>query len=146
MKKLLTVIIIIVIVVGIYFIYKSVANKEGGEMMDDEMTSEEVGYTDISPAEAKDMIDNNANLVVIDVSPNYAQGHLPGALEYPLGDGSLDMALPALDKNMDYLVYCHTDSASMSGAEKLVEAGFDPVYRLEGNYAAWVDAGYPIEQ
>jgi rhodanese-related sulfurtransferase len=44
-----------------------------------------------------------------------------------------------------YLVYCHVDSVAIQGAQKLVDAGFIHVYRLEGNYAAWVDAGYPVE-
>jgi rhodanese-related sulfurtransferase len=26
-----------------------------------------------------------------------------------------------------------------------VDAGFGKVYRLQGNFAAWVDAGYPVE-
>jgi len=102
-------------------------------------------YTDISPAEAKQMIDENPDLIVIDVSPHYAAGHLPGAVNYYLGDGSLDAAIPTLDKNATYLVYCHVESVSRQGAQKLVDAGFMNVYRLEGEYAAWVDAGYPIE-
>lgn len=104
-----------------------------------------VGYIDVSPAEAISLIDENPDLVIIDVSPNYAQGHLPGAVNYYVGDGSLDEAIPELDKDSPYLVYCHTDSASISGAQKLVNAGFTNVYRLEGNYAAWVYAGYEIE-
>jgi rhodanese-related sulfurtransferase len=63
-----------------------------------------------------------------------------------IGDGSLDNAIPTLDKNATYLVYCHVDSVAIQGAQKLVDAGFHNVYRLEGNYGAWVDAGYPIEQ
>ena len=107
---------------------------------------EQVGnYTDISPAEAKQMIDENPDLIVIDVSPSYAAGHLPGAVNYYLGDGSLDAAIPMLDKNATYLVYCHVESVSRQGAQKLVDAGFMNVYRLEGEYGAWVDAGYPIE-
>jgi rhodanese-related sulfurtransferase len=102
-------------------------------------------YTDISPAEAKQMIDENPDLIVIDVSPHYEAGHLPGAVNYYLGDGSLDAAIPMLDKNATYLVYCHVASASRQGAQKLVDAGFMSVYRLEGEYGAWVDAGYPIE-
>ena len=103
------------------------------------------GYTDISPAEAKQMIDESPDLIVIDVSPSYAAGHLPGAVNYYLGDGSLDAAIPMLDKNATYLVYCHVESVSRQGAQKLVDAGFMNVYRLEGDYQAWVDAGYPIE-
>ena len=102
-------------------------------------------FTDVTAAEAKDLIDNNPDLIVIDVSPHYNNGHLPGAVHYYLGDGSLDAAIPMLDKNATYLVYCHVDSVAISGAEALIDAGITDVYRLEGNYAAWVDAGYPIE-
>ncbi len=102
-------------------------------------------YVDISPQEAKILIDNNPSLVVIDVSSAYSNGHLPGAINYYVGDGSLDEAIPTLDSELPYLVYCHFDSASISGAQKLVDAGFKKVYRLEGNYRAWVDAGYEIE-
>lgn len=106
---------------------------------------EEVSYTDISATEAKQLIDDNPEVVVIDVSPIYSAGHLPGAVNYYLGDGSLDAAIPTLDKDGTYLVYCHTESVSRQGAQKLVDAGFMNVYRLEGDYDAWVDAGYPIE-
>jgi rhodanese-related sulfurtransferase len=106
----------------------------------------ESAYMDVTPAEAKDLIDNNPDLIIIDVSPHYAEGHLPGAINYYLGDGSLDAAIPTLDKDKTYLVYCHVDSVAIQGAQKLVDAGFKNVYRLAGNYSAWVDAGYPIEQ
>ena len=45
-----------------------------------------------------------------------------------------------------YLVYCHSDAASISGASKLIEAGFEKVYRLDGNYDAWVAVGYEVEK
>jgi len=104
------------------------------------------GYIDVTPAEAQELINQNPDLIIIDVSPHYDQGHLPGAVHYYLGDGSLDEAIPTLDKSKTYLVYCHIDSVAIQGAQKLVDAGFPNVYRLEGNYSAWVDAGYPIEQ
>ncbi len=104
------------------------------------------GYVDVTPAEAKALIDSMPALVIIDVSPNYANGHLPGAINYYVGDGSLDKAIPMLDKTATYLVYCHSDSASIAGAQKLVDAGFTTVYRLSGNYSAWVAAGYAIEK
>jgi rhodanese-related sulfurtransferase len=103
------------------------------------------GYTDVTAPEAKELIDTTPGLVVIDVSPIYEQGHIPGAVNYYAGDGSLDAAIPTLDPNASYLVYCHTDAASIQGAQNLVDAGFTNVYRLEGNFAAWVDAGYPVE-
>lgn len=102
-------------------------------------------YMDVSPMEAKELIDNNPDMIIIDVSPYYAQGHIPGAINYYLGDGSLDEAIPMLDKTKVYLVYCHVDSVAIQGAIKLIEAGIEVVYRLEGNYSAWVAAGYPVE-
>ena len=110
-------------------------------------TGEENGatYIDISAEKAKNLIDTNPDLIVIDVSPQYDNGHLPGAVHYYLGDGSLDAAIPSLDPNGEYLVYCHIDSVAIAGAQKLIDAGFTKVYRLDGNYGAWIAAGYPIE-
>ena len=103
-------------------------------------------YKDVAPDEALKMILENPDLVVIDVSPMYDKGHLPGAVNHPVGDGSLDEGIPMLDRSKPYLIYCHMESASRSGAQKLVDAGFQHVYRMEGDYKAWVDAGYPIEK
>ncbi|MBN2851710.1 MAG: rhodanese-like domain-containing protein [Clostridia bacterium] len=109
-------------------------------------SEEMISYMDISPVDAKKLIDSNENLIIIDVSPFYKDGHLPNAVNYYVGDGSLDTAILMLDKNADYLVYCHSDSASILGAQKLIDAGFKKVYRLEGNYSAWLDAGFDIEK
>lgn len=105
----------------------------------------EITYMDVSPAEAKELIENNPDLIIIDVSPYYDQGHIPGAVNYPLGDGSLDDAIPTLDKNGKYLVYCHSTSVAVQAAQKMIDAGIENVYRLEGNYQGWVDAGYEVE-
>ena len=99
-------------------------------------------YTDLTPAQAKDLIAAEKELVIVDVSPYYANGHLPGAISIPLG--MLDGKISTLDKTKPYLVYCHGDAPSIAGAQKLVDAGFPRVYRLSGNYAAWVSAGYPV--
>ena len=84
-------------------------------------------------------------MVIIDVSGIYEQGHIPGAVNYKLGSDEFDNALEELDKEGKYLIYCHSDSASIPAAEQFTEAGFENVYRLEGNYGAWEEAGYDIE-
>jgi len=106
-------------------------------------TVEKPMYTDVMAADAKKMMEDDPMLVVVDVSPVYAQGHLPGAISVPLS--SIDTEIKTLDKSAHYLIYCHSDSASIQGAETFMNAGFNPVYRLEGNYQAWVDAGYAVE-
>lgn len=110
-------------------------------------SKEKIAYIDITPEAAKMLIDTkpSSQLAIIDVSPDYDNGHLPKAINYYAGDGSLDNAIPNLDPTKEYLVYCHTDAASIAGAQKLVDAGFASVYRLKDNYDGWVEAGYPVE-
>lgn len=133
--------LIVLAVVIVWTIY-------GGNGITTKIEGEELEqvYTDVNPEEARQLIDNTPNLVIIDVSPNYDEGHLPGAVNYYVGDGTLDSVIPTLDKDTPYLVYCHFESASRLGAQKLADAGFTNVYRLNGDYSGWVGAGYPIEQ
>lgn len=114
------------------------------DMMNDSAESMDVssGYVDLSPAEAKELMDTREDLVVLDVSPKYADGHLPNAINIYIGE--LEQRIGELDKDKPYLVYCHVDSASQQGAQTLIDNGFKEVYRLEGNYSAWVEAGYDI--
>jgi len=108
------------------------------------IVSAQTSYMDVTPQEALKLMLETPDLVTIDVSPAYKAGHLPTAVNYPVGNGSLDEAIPMLNKDMTYLVYCHADGPSISGSQKLVDAGFTKVYRVIGNYKAWTDAGYPI--
>lgn len=134
--------VIVVAIVGYwYYAGNSTMPEENSENIN--VVSE---YMDIGPKEAKALIDNNPDLIIIDVSPDYDKGHLPGSVNYYLGDGSLDDAIPTLEKDATYLVYCHFESASRAGAQKLVDAGFTNVYRLDGDYSAWVAFGYDVEK
>jgi rhodanese-related sulfurtransferase len=107
-------------------------------------------YVDLTAGQAKALVENESNLMIIDVSSNYDKGHLPGAVNYFLADGSLDRAIPTLDTMTTYLVYANIGSSGGSiayvGAQRLVDAGFTKVYRLDGEYRAWVEAGYPVEE
>jgi len=148
-KKGFVWIVILLLAVGGYLYFRGQPEKEIMSEPDKvvEESSEMVKtYVDVSVETAKMMIEENPEMIIIDVSPKYKEGHLPGSINYYVGDGSLDKAIPNLDMNAKYLVYCHTDEASMLGAKKLVDAGFVDVSRLVGNYAAWIEAGYEIEK
>ena len=155
MKKILIIVLFLLLVgVGVYYFFNSeeVMNTPEINMEDEDGTEVEVDmetentYMDVTPQQAKTLTEDRENLVILDVSNRYDQGHIPGAINYYVGDGSLDEAIPTLDKDVPYLVYCHVDSVAIIGAQKLIDAGFTQVYRLEGNYSAWVDAGYDIER
>ncbi|MBD3238908.1 MAG: hypothetical protein GF332_04715 [Candidatus Moranbacteria bacterium] len=116
------------------------------ESDNNEDAMQEQGYIDVAPKKAKELIDQNPEIIIIDVSSNYAQGHIPGAINHYVGDGSLDKAIQNLAKDKTYLVYCHNETASRLGAKKLTDAGISKVYRLDGDYPAWVKAGYEVEK
>ncbi len=144
MKSTITVLLLVVLSLGVASC--STMEKEKSMMEKEAMMEEmEYSYMDVSAMEAYKMLMDNPEIFVIDVSPLYDQGHLPGAISAPLGDGTLDELIPTWNMEGTYLVYCHADEPSMMGAQKLVDAGFMNVYRLQGNYAAWVEAGYPVE-
>ena len=145
-KIIAGVVLLVVVLLGVvYFTSTSKTQVEDikQEVMEEK---EQKTYMDLEPKEAYELIQNTPNLVIIDVSPKYEEGHIPGAINYYLGDGSLSKVVPTLDKNLKYLVYCHVDSVSIAGAQMLVDAGIKDVYRLKGDYSAWVEAGYPIEK
>ena len=104
----------------------------------------ESGYIEIDALAAQALMESTPNLVIIDVSPSYAAGHLPGAISIPLSE--LQGRLGELDPANPHLVYCHGDGPAIAGAELLVANGFSPVYRLLGNYSGWVAAGLPVEK
>lgn len=100
------------------------------------------GYKDVTAQQAKRLINRYNDLTIIDISGTYDIGHIPGAENYFIGDGSLQEALQELDKDERYLVYYHTSTTSIKVAEMFTDAGFKKVYRLDGNFSSWVQEGF----
>ena len=106
-----------------------------------------VSFVDVQASIAKAKIDAGEFEAIFDVSPVYNQGHLPGATNANASGGgtALSELISTMDKSKAYLVYCHGNAPAMAGAQLMEDAGFSNVFRLEGNYGAWVDAGYDVE-
>ncbi len=108
---------------------------------------DQVSFEDIMAAKTKAKIDASEFMAIFDVSPHYEEGHLPGATNANASAGgtALSKLIADMDKNKTYLVYCHADGPSIAGAQLMEDEGFMNVYRLEGNYGAWLAAGYMVE-
>ena len=98
-------------------------------------------HTDVTPLEAKDLIDNNKNLIVIDVREEVNEycklGHIPGARNYPLISGVLEEKYQELPFEDEFLVVCQSGHRSNTAAEFLDANGFQHVYDMEGGMSAW---------
>ncbi len=108
---------------------------------------DEIAFVDINAAEVNSKITAGEFEAIFDVSPHYNNGHLPGAINAKASGGGTDLAdlIAGKDKTKTYLVYCHANAPAMAGAQLMEDEGFTKVFRLEGNFGAWVDAGYEVE-
>lgn len=147
MKSLWIVIIVLAVVVIGIVVYASLnSDMEDSDINNEGDMTSELTYTDVSAMEAYELIQNNPNLIIVDVSPYYDENHLPGAIGYYPNSELVEAVENELDPEATYLVYCHADGPSRAGAQTLIDAGFMNVYRLESHFSGWVEAGYPVEQ
>jgi len=63
-------------------------------------------YMELTAEEAKELIDSDPDLVIVDVSSRYNEEHIPGAVNYPYT--ALKQIVPTMDKDASYLLYCHS--------------------------------------
>lgn len=86
------------------------------------------------------------SLLVLDVRTpaEYAEGHLPGAVNIPhteLGAriGELEDA-----RDRDIVVYCRSGGRSAQALETLGKSGFKRILHLKGDYARWSEEKRPV--
>ncbi len=73
-----------------------------------------------------------AGATIIDVRTvqEFNSGHLEGAVNYNVEDGTLLRALSGLDPNGSYVVYCRTGRRSAVAVEQMTAAGFSNIVDL----------------
>lgn len=99
------------------------------------------GYKDISPDEAKELIDNK-EVIVLDVRTpeEFQEGHIPNATLLPLQE--LEQRLKELDKDESYLVVCRSGNRSAQASDILMNNGFTSIYNMTSGMSGWT---YEVE-
>jgi rhodanese-related sulfurtransferase len=91
---------------------------------------------------------NGSNAVLLDVreSSEFGGGHLPKAINVPLGQ--IAGGGPELGKltARPVIVYCERGGRSRRAISALTKLGFTDVYNLSGGYLARKEAGLPVER
>ena len=91
-------------------------------------------YRQISMDEAVEMMKKESGYIILDVRrpDEYAEGHIPGAINVPNEDiGTAE--IPELpDKAQLILVYCRSGRRSKEASEKLVKLGYTNVVEFGG--------------
>ena len=99
-------------------------------------------YYTISAEEAKQMMEEDSDLVILDVRmpSEFSRSHIAGAINIP--DTEIRATAPKLipDKNTTILVYCRTGRRSALASQDLSNLGYSNVYDIGGLF----DSGYDI--
>lgn len=84
--------------------------------------------------------------IIIDVraTDEFAAGHLEGAINYNVEDGTLEQALPNLDPKANYVVYCRSGRRSAIAVDLMKENGFTQIDDLGSLQDAADATGFAI--
>jgi len=101
---------------------------------------------EVDIAQARDMMADAGNLFLDCREPGeYAQGHIPGALNIPRGLLEFKIAEAVPDKAARIVVYCKTGGRGSLSTMALCRMGYTNVVNLDGGWKAWKAAGFPAE-
>ncbi|MFM1769895.1 MAG: hypothetical protein RJA22_2424 [Verrucomicrobiota bacterium] len=105
-------------------------------------------FADISITEVKKAIEAK-KIVLLDVngSKSYANGHVPGALDFASVKGNLGSALPE-DKNTLIVAYCGGPkcSAYKSAANAAEKLGYKNIKHMSAGISGWKEAGEKVDK
>ncbi len=97
-------------------------------------TTENASVTTITSEEAKNMMDQEDSIIIVDVrtQEEYDAGYIEGAVLIP--DFDIETKAESLlpDKDATILVYCRSGRRSALAAQKLVELGYQNIYDFGG--------------
>ncbi len=105
------------------------------------------GGPSVSTMEATQLI-NRQDALVLDVreQAEYAQGHILNARGLPLSKIETRIGELAKYKSKPVIVYCASGNRSSAAATALRKGGFSNVVNLRGGFAAWQQAGLPVQK
>lgn len=97
----------------------------------------------VSPSDLKGLTDTQPEKIqIVDVRDpeEFAEGHIPGAINCPLKDFALQSAM--IDKKKKVVVYCNAGGRSYKAYRKLMRLGYKDI--SQALFADWKDAGLPV--
>ena len=101
----------------------------------EEDTMNTVSYQQITAEEAKSMMDEQPDAVILDVreQDEYDAGYIPGAVLLPVGTINEETAASAIpEKDTVVLVYCRSGNRSKTASQALADLGYSRVYEFGG--------------
>ncbi|WP_337843819.1 rhodanese-like domain-containing protein [Thermus sp.] len=99
-------------------------------------------YQNVGPEAFYQAAAQGALIVDVRTPMEFAQGHVPGAVNLPVEEVS--RWAKDLPKDRPVYLYCRSGNRSRQAAEHLARQGYRNLYNLEGGILAIERAGYPL--
>ncbi len=106
----------------------------GEETETETETDKEAVYLNITAEEAKKIMDEGCDYVILDVrtAEEFAVGHVPGAILIPYDEINAQAEEMLPDKDRLILVYCRSGRRSKIAAESLLALGYKNIKEFGG--------------
>ena len=103
------------------------------------------GFKSLKPAELTALM-NGQNALVIDIRAmnDFQQGHIAGSRNVLMSQFDPESKLLAPAKSLPVVVVCKSGVTAVGAAKRLVKAGFEKVYVLDGGIGGWEAANLPL--
>lgn len=103
---------------------------------------QEVTTADLDPtAFAERAAADGAVILDVRTPAEFAEGHLPGAVNIDVESGTFAEDVAALDKDATYAIYCRSGNRSQVAMSEMADQGFTDLGHLVGGITAWSAAG-----
>ena len=107
----------------------------------------ETVFEDVDPEAAEKLLAGNV-VTVLDVRTpeEFAEGHLPNAVNIDFRDAGFSEALAKLDRSKPYLIHCRSGGRSGQALSVFKELGFAKIHHLNDGILGWTASGRQLSK
>lgn len=104
------------------------------------------GGRDITSREAKNMLEKNSKIFLLDVRTpeERQQGYIAGSVLIPIN--VVEQRISEVPRNRPVVVYCAVGSRSGVAAQILARKGYGEVYNMKDGILGWYRNGFAIQR
>ena len=96
-------------------------------------------FVNMKASEAAKILKNNPEAVVLDIRTpkEYAEGHIPDAINIDYKADSFELELEKLDRDATYLMHCRSGRRSANSLKIFEKLGFRHVIHMDNGILGW---------
>lgn len=91
----------------------------------------------VNDMENVDFTDNSQVLIDVRTPEEFAEGHLPNAINIDVKSDNFASEIQALDQDKTYYIYCKSGMRSTHAVQQFEQAGFEHLVNLKDGYSAY---------